>query len=146
MDIRSPLHWFATVACAILIAGCAGMRPEPLVHLEVHDVPSQNGKVLDASFDELERDAASSLVAVDVRSGGSVSRSFFELRGMCAVAHVHGAAYVSAARVSVRPLRYRVTFPRREATRNANPATLPDTTVEGSEHVMSVSFCTLLGD
>ena len=144
MPFRPFRRSFVATALFVSLAGCAGFAPAPLVHLEVHGEPSQNGKVLDMSFDELERDATSSLVQVDFRSGGSVSSSFFEMRGMCAVARAHRAAYFSMERVGTRPSRYRVTFPVRATSDNALPVDAAPA-ANPSSAVVPAALCLLLG-
>jgi hypothetical protein len=85
---------------------------QKLFHLSVHDLPVENGKVLDMEFHEIERKSDSSTVQVERKSGGSVSSSMFIVRGMCGLARARGAHYVAANRIAdVNDETYTVTFP-----------------------------------
>lgn len=85
---------------------------QELFHLSVHDLPVENGKVLNMEFHEIERKSDSSTVQIERTSGGSVSSSMFIMRGMCGLARARGARYIAATRIAdVDKETYTVTFP-----------------------------------
>ena len=102
------------VVVATLVAACSSVPPTPLVHLKVAGTPVENGKSLEMRFDELERRADSSIVEVTFVSGGSVSSSMFQMRGMCEVLFARDERYVVPQRIRGEPNRYRLLFPARE--------------------------------
>jgi hypothetical protein len=96
---------------ALLLTISAHAAEPALVHLEVADVPAENGKMLNMVFDESARDPESSTVQVLRRSGGSVSSSMFILRGACAVARARGKQQFVSEQLAGDPGRFRLTFP-----------------------------------
>lgn len=108
-----------------------------LVQLEVKDVPVENGKKLEMSFQEIEREADYSIVDVSFVSGGSVSSSMFIMRGMCKVMRARGEKYFQVEEISKPGKRYRVRFPR-SMNSTENPL------VNASTKAMSIDACTLM--
>lgn len=105
--MKQILAWGILLA----ITPWAAANADPaLYNMSVKDVPVENGKALDMSFDELSRTADSSVVQITRRSGGSVSSSMFVMRGMCALTRLRDAQYFVAERMASDAGRYTVTF------------------------------------
>lgn len=95
---------------ALLCTGALAQASPPLVRLEVKDAPVENGKRLNATFVELEREAGYSIVEAKVLSGGSVSSSMFVVRGLCAVLRARGEQMVQSQPQGA-PGQLKLTFP-----------------------------------
>ncbi|ELX10763.1 hypothetical protein Jab_2c28630 [Janthinobacterium sp. HH01] len=100
------------LASFMLLAPCVVQAADPeLFHLAVADVPVESGKVLNIEFQEVVREAETSIVQVTRRSGGSVSSSMFILRGMCGLARARGKKNFVPEQVVGDTSRFTVTFP-----------------------------------
>lgn len=100
------------LASFVLLAPCVVQAADAeLFHLSVADVPVENGKMLNMDFQEVAREAETSIVQVTRRSGGSVSSSMFILRGMCGLARVRGKKNFVPEPVAGDSNRFTVTFP-----------------------------------
>src|SRR3990167_5291826 len=104
---------FALLSLFCLHAAAAQEAPGPeLVRVHVADAPVAGVPKLSATFRELERQPAYSLVELAVTQGGSDSASLFALRGACAVLQAREALVVAIERISGRPALYRLSFPK----------------------------------
>ena len=107
----------SAAAASLIWASFAAAQQSPggtpeLVSFTVADAPAENGKRLNATFQELKREQDYSVVQATVRSGGSVSSSMFVLRGACLVMRARGAGYFSSSPEPGGSARtYRLTFP-----------------------------------
>jgi hypothetical protein len=123
---------------ALVANGAHSQSSADLVHLSAKDVPVENGKPLDMTFQEIKRGADDSLVEVTPDSGGSAEpASMFILKGMCSIAESRGKQYFRAVQVSKKPLRFGVTFPEDAGPADVKPANVTD-------KVYSLAECALL--
>ena len=113
---------FVVLVSIFLVASVAGaqtpstvVEPKALFELSVVDVPAENGKRLNMSLREIERQPDYSLVEVEFKSGGSVSSSMFVVRGMCGLAKARDEKFLQVKEISRGPTRYHVTFPKTPA-------------------------------
>jgi hypothetical protein len=92
----------ATIAISLAAIGqhVAGAdTPEPsgsspaLVYLEADDGPDATRKPLKMTFTETKREGNESTVEVKFKSGGSVSASMFQAKGVCLIAKQRKAKY-----------------------------------------------------
>ena len=120
------------LSCSVCLA-----QAVELFHLNVKDVPVENGKRLEMKFEEIDRSAHFSTVEITLVSGGSVSSSMFVLRGMCGLARARGEQFFRANQVSKAPMRYQVTF-----LGTATPAELRP--ANAADKVFSRAECSLL--
>lgn len=129
-----------TLASWILLAAATGMAATPeLFTLTVQDAPVENGKVLTATFREIERKPDASIVEIQWKSGGSVSSSMFVMRGMCGVARARGEQFFTSRPVPESPGRMEVTFPRTGPAPDRFGPLMP-----GEATVFSMAQCDLL--
>jgi len=110
---------FALLCLNGLPAVAAQAEPE-LVRVQVADAPVAGGPRLSASFRELERQPAYSLVELAVTQGGGDAASLFALRGACAVLLAREAVVVAIERISGRPALYRLSFPKEAPAEQLN--------------------------
>jgi hypothetical protein len=109
-----------------------------LVHLSAKDMPPENGKQPDITFEEIKRAPDASLVEITSASGGAaVPSSMFILKGMCSIAESRGKQYFRAVQISKKPLRFGITFPE-----DAGPADVKASSF--TDKVYSVAECALL--
>ena len=110
----SSLAALGLLALVSADANPQGVAPSSstLFQLSVSDATSENGKKLNMTFRELEREANWSLVEVTFTSGGSVASSMFILRGMCGVMRSRAEHYFTSTPIGNRASQYRMNFPR----------------------------------
>jgi hypothetical protein len=106
-----------------------------LVRLSTKDMPAENGKQPDMTFEEIKRAPDASLV--EVATTGEAPSSMFLLKGLCSIAESRGKPYFRAVQVSRKPLRFGVTFPDDAGTADAKTANVTD-------KVYSLAECALL--
>ena len=126
------------IACFLLFARVAVAAEPQLFHLSVAGERVENGKTLTMSYQELSRDAGSSVVEVSFVSGGSVSASMFTLRGSCALARARGEQFFRVMTVSREPIRFELRFLPEASEAQRHPA-------NKTEKVFSRGECSLLG-
>jgi hypothetical protein len=108
-----------------------------LVYLSAKDVPEENGKKFEMTFQEIKRAPDGSLVEVTYAAGSSTSSSMFILKGLCNIAQSRGQQYFRAVQVSKQPVRFGVTFPKDAEHNEVKPANVTD-------KVYSLAECSLL--
>lgn len=108
-----------------------------LVYLNAKDVPVEDGKKLEMTFQEIKRAPDASLVEITFPPGSTTPSSMFVLRGMCNIAQSRGQPFFRAAQVSKQPMRYSVTFPKEAEHSDVTPANV-------TEKVFSLAECALL--
>jgi hypothetical protein len=108
-----------------------------LVHLSARDMPAENDKQLDMTFEEIRRAPDASLVEVSYGRTGAVPSSMFILKGLCSIAESRGKQYFRAVQISKKPLRFGVTFPE-----DAGPSDVQ--AVRVTDKVFSLAECALL--
>jgi hypothetical protein len=131
-------HLVAAVLSTLLPTVALAQASPELYQLGVKDIPVENGKTLEMTFRELERQGDSSTVEIDFVSGGSVSSSMFALRGMCGVSRARGEQYFRATQVSRKLPIFRMTFPKTVTEADLRPA-------HGADKVFTRDECALLG-
>lgn len=124
------------VVAALAAHAALAQSSADLVHLSAKDVPVENGKQLDMSFEEIRRAPDNSLVEVTYPITARPS-SMFILKGLCSIAESRGKQYFRAVLLSKKPLRYGVTFPEDAGQPDGRPASV-------TEKVFSVAECALL--
>jgi hypothetical protein len=129
------------LVAAVLVLSANGAVAQigaDLVHLSARDMPAENGKQPDMTFEEIRRAPKTSLVEVTYASGGTAApSSMFILKGMCSIAESRGKQYFRAVQISTKPLRFGVTFPEDSGPAEAKPN-------NGSDKVYSLAECALL--
>jgi hypothetical protein len=109
-----------------------------LVHLSSRDMPAENGKQFDMTFEEIRRAPDASLVEINYGRGASTGpSSMFILKGMCSIAESRGKQYFRAVQLSKKPLRFGVTFPEDAGPSDVMPARVTD-------KIFSLAECALL--
>jgi hypothetical protein len=132
---RKTMHkWLVAALVALSVDNAIAQSSADLVRLTAKDVPIENGKQLNMTFEEIRRAPDASLVEV---SGLSAPSSMFILKGMCSIAESRGKQYFRVVQLSKKPLRYGVTFPEDAGPSDPRPARVTD-------KVFSLAECSLL--
>lgn len=126
---------FVAALLALSAATAAAQTSADLVRLTARDVPIENGKQLNMTFEEIRRAPDASLV--EVTSGSAGPSTMFILKGMCSIAESRGKQYFRAVQLSKKPLRFGVSFPEDAGPSDARPAGV-------TEKVFSLAECALL--
>jgi hypothetical protein len=136
---EKTMHKWLVAALVALSAGTAvAQSSADLVRLTAKDVPIENGKQLNMTFEEIRRAPDASLVEVTYPSSGlSAPSSMFILKGMCSIAESRGKQFFRVVQLSKKPLRYGVTFPEDAGPSDPRPARVTD-------KVFSLAECSLL--
>jgi len=129
--------YFVAALVAFSANASTAQTSADLVYLNVKDVPVEDGKKLELTFQEIKRAPDASLVEITIPPGGAAPSSMFILRGMCNIAQSRGQPYFRAALVSKQPMRYSVTFPREPEHPDVKTASV-------TEKVHSLAECALL--
>lgn len=129
---------FAAALIALSLDTAMAQSSADLVRLTAKDVPVENGRQLNMTFQEIRRAPDASLVEVTYPAVGSgAPSSMFILKGMCSIAESRGKQYFRVVQLSKKPLRYGVTFPEDAGPANPTPASVTD-------KVFSLGECALL--
>ena len=129
--------YFVAALIAFSANASTAQTSADLVYLNAKDVPVEDGKKLELTFQEIKRAPDASLVEITIAPGGATPSSMFILRGMCNIAQSRGQPYFRATQVSRQPMRYSVTFPREAEHSEVKPANV-------TEKVHSLAECALL--
>ena len=125
---------FLLIISICFITAC--VTSNKLVELHVKQSPVENGKTLEMTFREIERNQENSIAEVTFISGGSVSSSLFTLRGACSIARARNEKYFTSTEISSNPTRYKFTFLKSITPEQADP--------KSSNHAFSSRDCSLL--
>jgi hypothetical protein len=110
--------------------------PGKLVRLSIDEPASARAKPLKIDFTEIQREADSSIIEINLISGSSVASSMFILKGMCTVMKSRSERFFQSKQIEKNPIRYRITFPKRAL--NTAPG-------DEAEKIFSVQECQMFG-
>ena len=132
------MNRLAIIASVFFCAGSCAAAQEALYQLSTAGTRVENGKHLDMHYQEITREAGSSVVEVTRNSGGSVSSSIFTLRASCGLMRARGEKFFRVVPLSKTPIRFRLEFPQ-----EATPAQLRPPTP--SDKVFTLEECAMIG-
>ena len=109
-----PLVLFSSLSlgCTSLSHQATPPAPLALVSVSIVDAPSQNGKKLNATYREIQRDPDRSLIETKIISGGSIDSIMFVVNGDCAVMLARGEKDYASKPIPDKPGHHWITFPK----------------------------------